>query len=244
MTEEVLCTARAVIVSTESARELVSPRVPDGVPLTVIPLSSPQAPAEELADDGGPPWIVSLGVVSSAKRVDDLLRAAAVAGNASPLRLALVGDVDPEYAASLLRLADDLGIGGSVVATGFVDEPEYRRWIARSTLVVQLRRSSHGEGSAAVADALAAGRPVLTSIASAAELPEGVVEHVRPDTDVGALGDRIAVLLGDPDRLRSLGESARRHARARSFADVADEVLAVVQAAARPSFPEPLFALR
>ncbi|MCZ7531682.1 MAG: glycosyltransferase [Acidimicrobiia bacterium] len=129
MTEEVLRGARAVIVSTESARDLVAPCVPDGVPLTVIPLSSPPSEREVSIDDGGPPWIVSVGVVSSAKRVDDLLRAVAVAAGGAPLRLALVGDVDPDYASSLLRLADDLGLGDSVVVTGFVADSEYRRWM-------------------------------------------------------------------------------------------------------------------
>ncbi len=245
MTEEVLRHARAVIVTTESARRLIGPGVADGVPVVVIPLSSP--PAVELpatGHDPGPPWVVSLGVVSSTKRVDDLVRATARARSSVPLRLALVGDVDPRYAAELLSLAAELGVGGSVVVTGFVDDADYRSWIERAALVVQLRRHPHGEGSAAIADALAAGRPVLTSVGSAAELPTAAIETIPSDAGVDALAARIAALLGDPARLHSLGTAARAHAGARTFVDVADEVVETLKAAGTPAFPEALVALR
>jgi len=245
MTQEVLRSARAVIVSTESARALVEPCAPAGVPIVVIPLASPPAASDAPStDEQGAPWVVSLGVVSEAKRAADLVRAAARARAVVPLRLALVGDIDPHYADDLRALAERLGFADAAVVTGFVDDAEYRRWVARAALVVQLRRYSHGEGSAAVADALAGGRAVLTSVASASELPEGVVETIPADTAADALAEQITALLADPARRHALGERARMHSSERTFADVTAEILAALRAAERPALPEPLPAVR
>ena len=245
MTEEVLRDARAVLVNTDAARDLIGGHPPEGVPVAVLPLASPPAAtAPDIDDDGAAPWVVSLGVVSTAKRAEHLVRAAAHILNTTPVRLALVGDVDPQYRDELLTLADDLGAGGSVVITGFVDDTQYRSWIARASLVVQLRQHSQGEGSAAVADALAAGKAVLTSVASASELPPGVVEILDADADVESLGARIGALLGNEALRASLGDSARRHAQSWSFTQLAEGILDLLGAAARPAFPEPLFALR
>jgi len=246
MTQEVLRDARVVFVSSESARELVVPCTPAGVSVVVVPLASPpvQAREAERFEEPGAPWVVSAGVVSSAKRVEDLIRATAMASATTRMRLALVGDVDPRYADELRSLAAELGVEDSVMITGFVSDAEYRRWIARAALVVQLRQHSQGEGSAAVADALAAGRAVLTSVASASELPADTVVTISADAELDLLAEQIAELLGDPGRRRDLGESARRHSLTRTFADVAAEVLDALSFTGRPAYPEPLLALR
>ena len=238
LTEEVLRSARSAIVSTEAARRLlVAPAgdteirvVPLGVPAAHGSASGPQPLDPE-------PLVASLGVVSSVKLVEELVRALVEVRLSVPARLALVGNVDAHYAAELASLAADLGVADAIVTTGYVSREEYHDWLARATLVVQLRRRTVGEGSAAVADAIAAGKPVLTSVGSAHELPDGIVELVDPDAGVDELARRITALLTDTARRSRLAEAAGEYARCWTFEHVAQEVLTLALSAPAPAQP-------
>jgi glycosyltransferase involved in cell wall biosynthesis len=242
MLEEIVSSARAVVVSTDAARATVLATCPEAPPVYVLPLAVPSRASGARAEDGTP-WIVTLGVVSEVKRTDDLVRAfARTRADASRprARLAIVGNVEPAYAEELRALAADLGVGEDVTVTGHVAPDEYVAWAQRASLVVQLRTRSIGEGSATVADALADGKAVLTSVGAAAEYPPGTVEYVDPSITIDELAARIGALLDDPGRRAALGEAARRFAVAHTFDDVATAVLRVVGEAREPAFPSPL----
>lgn len=238
LTEEALRAARRIVVSTEAARRLLDEPAA-GTPIELVPLAVPSVPEELGAYDAADPepLIVSLGVVSSVKLVEELIHALAAVRRSIPARLAFVGNADAQYAAELAALARELGVGDAVVTTGYVSAGEYRDWLGRAALVVQLRRRTVGEGSAAVADAIAAGRPVLTSVGAAHELPEGIVELIDPDADVDELAARITALLADADRRTRLATAARGYAREWTFGHVAREILDLAMASPAPAFP-------
>jgi glycosyltransferase involved in cell wall biosynthesis len=241
MTEEVLRTARAAIVTTNAAAETARAAAPQGLPITVLPLAVPHLAADPDADDGGDPWIVSPGWVDPVKRPDDLVRVVAglrVSGLRT--RLALVGEASVDQRAALEALAADLGCADAVRVTGFVDDDTYRRWIARAACVTVLRRRSHGEGSAAITDALALGRPVVTNLRTAAELPGGVVDLVDADAGVDALAGAIRRVVSDDAHRAALADAAAAYAASWGFEDVARALLDVVRATPAPRYPRPL----
>jgi glycosyltransferase involved in cell wall biosynthesis len=242
MTEEILRYARAVIVSSNEGRALVEEHAPPGLDVHVVPLAVPdrcvtQHDYSMLSDA---PIIVTLGVVSEAKRIDGLVRALALVRKDVPARLAVVGNIDPQYARTLHALAREHGVGEYVEITGLVPSDEYARWVQRASVVVQLRSRSVGEGSATVTDALAAGRAVVTNIGSAAELPDGVVAQVAPAVSIEGLAAVLRILLLDDGYRRSFEEAALRYAGTHSFDDVARAVFEIAMTTAEPSYPTPL----
>jgi glycosyltransferase involved in cell wall biosynthesis len=243
LTEEILRNARAVIVSSNEARALVAEHAPPGLAVHVVPLAIPtdgcvtQHDYSMLSDA---PLIVSLGIVSETKRIDDLVRTLALVRKDVPARLAIVGNIDPQYAATLRTLALEHGVGDALEITGRVPKDEYARWVQRASVVVQLRSRSVGEGSATVTDAIAAGRAVVTNIGSAAELPDGVVARVAAAVSIGELADVLRKLLLDDGFRGSFETAALRYAKTHSFDDVARAVFEIAMATAEPSYPTPL----
>jgi glycosyltransferase involved in cell wall biosynthesis len=243
MLGEVLRAARSVIVSSERARQIVEANGPPSLPVHVVPLAVPD-PVPVLTDpDDGPPWIVTLGVVSTVKRVDALIDAFAQTRSRVPARLAVVGNVDLAYANELRARAKDLGIDDDdFVVTGLVPADEYARWVHRATVMVQLRTRSVGEGSATVTDALGASRAVITNTGAASELPDGVVDRVAVDVGVAELASRIERVLVDGAYRAALQRGAAEFATTHSFRDVARRVMEIAEQTAEPTYPTPLVA--
>ena len=239
MTDEVARAARSIIVSTEQARATIAAVVREA-PVRVIPLAIPDFGPFEPSDDGSEPWIVSMGWVDPIKRPDDLVRMIAALRQDVPARLALVGRATEEQRRELGSLAAELGCKDAVTITGFVSDAEYAAWLARATCVVLLRRGSHGEGSAAIADALAAARPVVTNIPTARELPRGVVDLLDVDVSVATLTDAVRRVLIDKRHRELLIDNARKYAESWRFPQVVEALLEVVLAAPRPEYPCPL----
>ena len=166
---------------------------------------------------------MAFGIVSMAKRPDLLVDAAARAG----CRLAFVGPC-PDF---LVQVIDDRArVRGNVERveiTGAVDESEWRRWLARATLAVQLREGASGESSAAVLEALAAGVPVVTNLATAAEYPEGTVSYLR-SADPDVVAERLQDLLARPEAQRALAEAGMSFAAGHQFRDLAQTLMSLV----------------
>ena len=176
----------------------------------VPPAAAPAPPAAAPAP-GPSPVAVAFGVVSMGKRPDLLIDAAARVG----CRLAFVGPC-PEILAKVIGdRAQTRGISDAVEVVGAVDDRTWWDWMARATVALQLRDTAGGEMSAAVLDALAAGVPVITNLASAADYPPGTVDLLADsEPTVEALAGRLAALLADGDLRARLAEGAQAFAAA------------------------------
>ena len=87
--------------------------------------------------------------------------------------------------------AEELGVADRVIQTGRVDEATYRRWLEAADIAIQLRTSSRGETSAAIADCMAVGLPVIANAhGSAAELPPDALVLLPDLADAAAIGAR------------------------------------------------------
>ena len=191
--------------------------VPFGYPELSLPPSPPDAP----------PLIATFGFATPLKQIDTLIFAMArVARELPNVELAIVGAVTPaedrrRYEAAVRRL----GLAARTTFTGRTDTSVYRELLSRATVCVQLRSSSYGESSAALADCLAAGKPtVVTDIGSARELPDDAVVKLAPDVTADDLAAELIRLARDGSRRERLAAAASAHARRNSFAAAAAAV--------------------
>ena len=231
LTKELVDVARAVVVSSELAeRLLLLDLQPDAPPRAthVVPHAFPGVP--EGTGDREPSSIVSLGMVSPLKGTETLIQAIANLRDAGvDADLTFVGPVDERYCEQMTAMARTLGAHDHVRFTGRADDATYARWLERATLAVQLRLTTNGESSGAIASAMAAGLPVITNAHATGELPDGTIARVPWDVGSSDLADEIASLLRDPARRRSIADAAQAHARSWTFADVADRLMAIVR---------------
>lgn len=221
-----LLLARAVVVNSAAARDVVVSAVPalrrrtrvvyNGVP------GPPEVPTADRGADGGSgaapgsAHVVLVGRLSPRKGSDVALEAVALLrATGRDVRLTLCGSVFAgyEWFEDQLRVraaADDLA--GAVDLVGYADPWE---WFARGDVVVVPSRVEPF-GNVAV-QAMLAGRPVVASRTQGlAEIVQdgetGLL--VRPDDPV-ALADAIAELLDDPARASALAEAGRQDAAER-----------------------------
>jgi glycosyltransferase involved in cell wall biosynthesis len=155
-----------------------------------------------------------VGRVVPIKRVDVLLRALALAQDAGPLRLLVVGD--GEIRPGLEELSRELGIADRVRFLG------YRRdltTIASAADIAVLASANEGTPVSLI-EAAAAGRPAVATRVG------GVPEVVTPDTgvlvppgDPVAFATALRKLADDPELRARLGASAREHALRRYSAE-------------------------
>ena len=176
-------------------------------------------PSSPTGDDGI--VIASFGVLNARKQGTLLVQAVAALGRRD-LRLVFVGPAGVEDAAAVEREASLTGITTQVHVVGQVDDEAYRRWLAATTVAVQLRARTNGESSAAIGDCLAAGLPtVVTDIGASRALPPHAAVRVPADVSSEALSGVLAGLLGDGPHRASLSAGARAYADAHTFDDAA-----------------------
>ncbi|MFN2463692.1 MAG: glycosyltransferase [Candidatus Dormibacteria bacterium] len=220
MAREVLGLARGVIVSSGFARDLLAKDAGPGrdlPPVAVIPLAAGAAEGRS-ADRAHPPVVATFGLVDDVKAPGPLLRALALL--AGDVRLVFVGPISEQDREGLTGLAAELGIAGRVEFTGDLPRPQYTRWLRTASVAIQVRTTSHGEGSAAVSDALAAGVPVVTNISACREFPAGtvdVIDDIQPESIAAHVGE----LLSDPARAEAQARRGSNYARTRTYAAVA-----------------------
>jgi glycosyltransferase involved in cell wall biosynthesis len=219
---------RGLLVNSDVARRLVEldlAPLAHHPPVHVLPPACPPVVAGRSAAgaDEHDPVVVAFGVVSMAKRPDLLVDAVALAG----CRVAFVGPCPPILAEVIGDRARTRGITDRVEVTGAVDPPDWRRWLDRAALAVQLRESASGETSAAVLEALSCGIPVLTNLATAAEYPDGTVA-LLPSVEPPVVAERIRALVDHPADRKSLSEAAFDFAAAHQFDRLADTLWALV----------------
>jgi glycosyltransferase involved in cell wall biosynthesis len=136
--------------------------------------------------------LLAIGLMTAQKRFDLLLRAFATArASRRELEIELIGD-GPDRPA-LERLARELGIADRVHFAGLVTRETIVDRLAWADALVSA--SDHESFGLSIAEALAAGRPVITTASGG---PEGFVERdtgvIVPRGDATALGGAIAEL--------------------------------------------------
>jgi glycosyltransferase involved in cell wall biosynthesis len=179
----------------------------------------------------GAPVIGSFGHVNPAKRIPQLLRAFARLREHRPrAKLILAGAVAPGF--ELDRRIEGLGLEGSVVSEGYVDDRRLWALMAACDVIVSLRAPTMGETSAAALQALALGKPLVVSdLGWFAELPDGVARHIPvggPEIEV--LSATLEELAGDERLRRELGQAAVEYVRSEHDLErVADLYLAALE---------------
>jgi glycosyltransferase involved in cell wall biosynthesis len=159
-----------------------------------------------------PPTIGYAGRLVPKKGVEVLLRAMRLVRDEVPdARLLVAGD-GPERA-RLERLADGLGLRGTVTFFGHLSREDVERRLAPAW--VQAVPSLWEEPFGAVAaEAMMRGSAVVVSATGGLteQLREGETGAGVPPGDVEALALALLRLLGDRDLAERVGEAARRHA--------------------------------
>jgi glycosyltransferase involved in cell wall biosynthesis len=195
-----------------TAREMVRP-----VPTAREPrgLGSRAAARTRLGIDAAAPLVCSVGMVTAATRPLDVLEVWYSAFGSDPAAsLAFVGYSAPDVTASIRIRATELGAGGQVLATGHLDQTSHQQWLDAADMAVQLCTDSGGRTSAAIADCMAAGLPVLANThGSLAEFPRGTIELLPDLASVAEIGAALAMLWADSERRNNLSKAASAHAR-------------------------------
>ena len=184
---------------------------------------------------GRAPIVGVLGRLSLSKGQDLFLRAAADLARRRPeVRFALVGGVildrDREYGDRVVRLAQEGPLAGRVLLPGQQEDPV--PWLDALDVVVVASRTD--VGPLALGEALALGKPVVTTRVGAAE---ELVEHgrngllIQPD-DPTAMAAAMGRLLGDPALAAALGAAGKPAAEefcqitmGRRFASMLEELV-------------------
>jgi glycosyltransferase involved in cell wall biosynthesis len=212
--------AHRLFVHSECARRIAEA---DGAQhVQVVPFGFPEVRPAPLFS--GSPVIASFGIVNPVKESDLLVEAwPALLRRVPKAKLVLAGHASDEFRAKLEERVERLGLERNVELTGRLSDSDYRARLETTTLAVQLRRTTNGESSAALADCLSAGLPTLvTDIGSFAELPPEVVARVPAGVSPKELAASLASLLAEQGRRESLRATALAYASAHGFDQVAD----------------------
>jgi glycosyltransferase involved in cell wall biosynthesis len=227
----IAASCRAVLVNAPAAARLL---VDDGPSAEWPPIRSlggiavPDLTGDADRDD--PPLVVSMGIVDPVKAPEALIEALPEIRRRTGAHVALVGLVGEEHAVALRGQARRLGVGDALTITGHVDSDDYRRWLLRASVAVQLRLRSNGESSAAIADCIGAGVPVVTDMAGAdEEWPGDAIVHLRPGTPPRELAEAVCNVLEHADEWERRHLAALSLAAGRGFDALARELLATIE---------------
>jgi glycosyltransferase involved in cell wall biosynthesis len=151
--------------------------------------------------------LLSIGRLSREKGHADLVRAVARVQRSLEVVLVMVGE--GKEAASLDKLAKELGIAAKVILTGHRNDVNAFYSIADLFVL-----PSHSEGSPNVLlEAMAAGRPIVTTdVGGVMELVTKDSANVVPPKDPNALATAIVTLLRTPSVLDSMSTAAKKRA--------------------------------
>jgi glycosyltransferase involved in cell wall biosynthesis len=176
------------------------------------------------------PIVAAFGVVNEVKRPGTLIEMLpAVLARVPDAALAIVGRCGEAEHAHLTALAEAVGVADRVTIAGNADEREYRGWMDRAAVAVQLRKSSNGECSAAAGDCLVAGAAtVVSAIGAQRELPDAAAVKVPVDIDAANLGAVVADLLADPARRQAMADAGKAFTDEANFETVTAELFTTV----------------
>ncbi|MEO9901817.1 MAG: glycosyltransferase family 4 protein [Nisaea sp.] len=201
--------ARIVVSSRRTAERLTDFGVhPSSVYVVEPGIANWVRPGTSL--DDGPIRILSVGTLTRRKGHDVALRALADCRDLD-WRLDIVGDArDAAHASELTALVGELELDERVSFHGEVPEDELARMHATSGLFLS---AAHHEGfGMALADAVAAGLPVLATHEGAASAVVCQAAHLVPAGEVSTLSEALRGLLQEPDARQKLAARSRAEA--------------------------------
>jgi glycosyltransferase involved in cell wall biosynthesis len=246
MARELIARSKKFLVHSEFASQLArrDAHERDQAKIEVLPFGHPAANAREL-DESKRPVVATFGFVTPLKRIDVLIAAMEEVVEVIPdAELAIVGEIrSPEDERRYRVEIERRGLSAACTLTGRIDAATYRSYLSQARVAVQLRLSSHGESSGAVADCLAAGVPtIVTDLGSAHELPETAVAKVENEVTPQALAATILSLLRDPKRRQALSVGAQRYADDHTFAIAAETLFHALELRRPEGLREPMTA--
>ncbi len=213
------------------------------IPLHVVP--APRTPRKEARDalglPSGRPLVVTLGLLTPAKRVGKILEAL---GTLPPDRrpfLFVGGSVGPED--PLRAAVRDLGLSGDVAFGGYLSEEDFWRAASAADVAVNLRHPTVGETSGAVCRLAGFGLPLIVSNSGwFRELPDAFAAKIPVGAgEVEALASEMSRLAFDPLMATKRGEAAAAWGRRRRPERVAEAYAAILcEAAERRGGPRAL----
>ena len=202
--------------------------IPCGVDTELFrPVARDAARARVDAGDG--PLILYVGRIAPVKGLETLLDAVArLRAAGSAIRLLVVGGEADEpregHEAEIRRRVDALGVREAVRFVGAQPQETLRDYYAAADVTVL---PSYYESFGMVAlEAMACGSPVIGSRVGglATTVRDGVTGFLVPDGDVGALAERVEMLVGDADLRFRLGREGVQWAARHRWPCVAEAV--------------------
>lgn len=211
----VLRGATTRVVISESAREAMERKFPD-LSFHTVPNGvdddafSPARHAEartSLGLEDGATHILTVGRLTSVKRLDTLVDALVALRSRGEFRLWVVGD--GEEREKLGRAVSRAGLDARVAFLGAKPPEEAARWMCAADVFVLC---SAGEGGGnVILEAMAAGLAVVATPVGWARdyIADGENGILFPVGDAAALGDALGALLTSRERVAALGAAAR-----------------------------------
>jgi len=184
--------------------------------ITVIP-NAVEDRFFELCEDEVPDRLLYVGFVSRLKNVLGLIRAFEGVKRFRPnAHLVIAGSIrDQSYHAEALDYVNERGLAESVQFLGLVDQDRLLCEYARAAIVCTF--SWHESFSLTVAQAMAAGKPVVSSDSGGPSdlVADGETGFLVPCGDEKAFAERLLALLSDCDLRRRFGARGREVANER-----------------------------
>eukprot|EP01028_Stygiella_incarcerata_P006006 TRINITY_DN24718_c0_g1_i1.p1 TRINITY_DN24718_c0_g1~~TRINITY_DN24718_c0_g1_i1.p1 ORF type:complete len:949 (-),score=184.35 TRINITY_DN24718_c0_g1_i1:509-3355(-) len=213
--------AKRVFVFSEYAKKLVRYFGATEVRLLHFPYHSPTGDCGKILWEVGdqPLWVTSFGDVVETKQLDVLIQAIGMVRKQFPfVNLAIVGRISEYFNSQLRSLLDDIpNSRDGIVITGYVSLEEFEEWHHRSSISVQLRKSSQGESSASAADCFSSGIPmILQDIGTFSEFSD-VARLIPFECGPIELANAIIDLVEHPEKRREMCLKGLAFAKERTY---------------------------
>jgi len=199
--------------------------IPNGV--EIAPLHTPVDRPEKLdpAIAAGK-YFLFMGRLSRQKGVDVLLRALALLPRGRSVQVAIAGHGDEREA--LTKLAEELGLAGSVQFLGRVDGA-LKNYLFQNALATVVPSRTWETSPLVVRESYAAGRPVIATrhLGLADMVEEGVTGQLVAAESAEELAGAMRIFMEAPQAADRMGENARRAVAAYSWRAVAERHLAL-----------------
>ena len=232
--EAVVDASDAVITMTHAARRrLAAGYAADMTKVSVIPHGAHVPPRPDAAEAETRPTILTWGLIGPGKGIEWGIEALALLRDLRPRpRYLIVGETHPkvraaqgeEYRTNLRARARRLGLSSEVEFDAtYLDVPSLQRIVGQSTLVLLPYDSTDQITSGVLIDAVAAGKPVIsTRFPHAVELLGGGVGLLVGHRDPTSIAAAIRRVLTDAPLRAAMTSSAERMAPGLAWTAVAD----------------------